>query len=138
MNTTWTDLLTSFNEFFEVIPAITSEQKEAIFRLRYQVICEELEMPSYEPWRFPDEKETDEYDDHAVHCMVKHRKSGQIAGALRLILSDSEDGRRPFPIEQHASHVLDFEKNHYRQTTTTQSDGRNLPLHNRQTVPQPF
>ena len=105
-----TDLLTSFNEFFQVVPATTAELKAAVFRLRYQVICEELRMPTYEPWRFPDGLETDEYDYRSIHCLLRHRKSGQTAGALRLILSDPEDDQKPFPVEKHVGALLNFDK----------------------------
>ncbi len=105
-----TDLLTSFNEFFQVLPATTAELKEEVFRLRYEVICEELGMPGYESWRFPDGKETDEYDYRSVHCILRHLKSGQTAGALRLILPDPENHKLLFPIEKHAGHLLDLGK----------------------------
>ena len=59
-------LTEDFRRFFKVSLATTPEQKQAVYRLRYRVYCEELQ---YEPAEaFPDKAEFDEFD--AVHTQV--------------------------------------------------------------------
>lgn len=99
-------LVAAFHEYFELLPANTPERQEWVFKLRYQVICEELEMPGYEYWKYPDAKEIDEDDYRSAHCLLRHRPTGKIAGSLRLILSDPENPMKPFPIEACASSLF--------------------------------
>ncbi len=61
--------------------AETKEDFEAIYRLRYDVYCEE--MRSLDPKDYPDKKEMDKYDAYSTHIIL--RLNGEIAGALRLI-----------------------------------------------------
>lgn len=95
-----------FQQYFRLIPAITREQREAAFRLRYQVICEEMSMPGYEPWRYPKGLEVDEYDQRAVHTLLWHRPSDSLAGTVRLILPDPHNLDASFPIEDHATQAF--------------------------------
>ena len=99
-------LLVAFHEYFEVLSANTAELREQVFHLRYQVICEELKMPGYESWKYPNAQEVDEYDYRSAHCLLRHRPTGQLAGIFRLILSDPDDPTEPFPIETCASHLF--------------------------------
>lgn len=101
------DLNTAFDEYFEVISANTQELREQVFRLRYQVYCEEIKLPDFEPWKFAQDLEIDEFDDRSVHYLMRHRPSGKIAGTVRLVLADSRDPNQPFPIEHFASHYFD-------------------------------
>lgn len=79
------NLITDFQKYFEIVPANTPKLREEAFRVRYQTICQDLKMPGYEPSRFPDGLEIDEYDDCAVHSLLYHRLSGDVAGTVRLI-----------------------------------------------------
>lgn len=104
------ELIEAFNEYFEIVPvpANASELRAEMFRLRYEVLCEELHLSGFEP--NVNRQEKDEYDDRSVHCLLRHRPTGTIAGTVRLILCDPNDPERPFPTEQYASHVLDPKK----------------------------
>lgn len=104
------ELIEAFDEYFELVSADTPELKAKSFRLRYDVICEEMEMPEYEQWKYPDQQETDDDDDRSTHCLLRHRPTGTIAGSVRLVLYDPKDQNRPFPIEKHAGHVFDPQK----------------------------
>lgn len=73
----------SFDSCFEVFLADTPESKEIHYRLRYQVYCDEMGFEDKE--RFPDRQETDEWDNDAVHFLVRHKYTGQWLGALRLV-----------------------------------------------------
>lgn len=96
------DILRAFQEYFEIVPAVAPELKEHAFRLRYEVICRELAMPGYEPWKYPDGMETDEYDERSVHCLLYHRPTSRPAGVARLILPDSSEPEKQFPAEKVA------------------------------------
>jgi len=97
------DLLSTFNEHFELVLATTPALQDEVFRLRYRTICHEMGMPGYEAWRYPDGREVDEYDKDSVHCLLRHRPSRTAAGCVRLILCPAEDELRPFPIEDVAA-----------------------------------
>src|SRR5262249_25539974 len=65
---------------------------EGIHRLRYQVYC--LERRFLDVRAYPECREADRYDDHAVHLAATD-VSGEVAATLRLVL-DSPLG---FPVE---------------------------------------
>ncbi len=98
------DLVATFKEYFEVIPADTPERLAQAFHLRYQVYCEEGRIPDFDdPSQYPDQMETDSYDRRSVHYLYRHRASGMNAGTVRLILANPEDPQIPFPIEEFAA-----------------------------------
>jgi N-acyl amino acid synthase of PEP-CTERM/exosortase system len=67
-----------------------------IQRLRYDVYC--IECGFLDRNNFPDARESDAYDDHAIQLAAKNA-DGQVSGTARLVL-DSPLG---FPLEAHAS-----------------------------------
>lgn len=101
------DLIAAFDEYFEVISANTPELLKEVFHLRYQVYCEEVMIPDFEPKKFSNELEFDEYDARSAHYLLYHRPTGKIAGTVRLVLADPDDPNRPFPIEVFAAPYFD-------------------------------
>lgn len=95
------DVVTAFNEYFEVIDANSPELLRDVFHLRYQVLCIEQRLPGFDVSHYPEERERDSYDDHSAHILLRHRPSGDFVGTARLILPDPLDPEKPFPIEQH-------------------------------------
>lgn len=86
---------------FRAKPAVVRIQVDnpyfsEIAKLRYQIYCEELNF--LDSSKYPDKKETDEYDHRSVHIAVKVGK--QLGGYTRVILAG--DGKLPifenFPI----------------------------------------
>lgn len=94
-----TNLGDLFNDYFEMIPAISDSFKEEVYRLRYQVYC--IETGFENPAHHPQGLEVDEYDDHSIHYLIRHRQSGLFAATTRLILSDSKNPGKLFPIERY-------------------------------------
>ena len=82
----------SFDTNFEVFLADTPGSREIHFNLRYQVYCEEMGFEDKD--RFPDQMESDEWDDCAVHFLVRHRYTGQWLAAMRLVYH--KDSAFPF------------------------------------------
>ncbi|MGR9116494.1 MAG: PEP-CTERM/exosortase system-associated acyltransferase [Gammaproteobacteria bacterium] len=73
----------SFDSRFEIFLADTIESKQINYNLRYQVYCEEMEFEDKEA--FPNQMEIDQWDNVAVHFLVKHRASGHWLGGMRLV-----------------------------------------------------
>ena len=86
-----------YEDTFKLVRATTQELKEAAYRLRYQVYCVEN---SYER---PDEqmggRETDLYDDRSVHALLIHKRSGAVAGTVRVILPEADTQGLSLPIK---------------------------------------
>lgn len=76
--------------------ADTLESKQIHYNLRYQVYCDEMGFEDKSA--FPEQMEFDEWDDHAVHFIVRHRASGHWLGGLRLVFNH----HGIFPFEQVA------------------------------------
>jgi N-acyl amino acid synthase of PEP-CTERM/exosortase system len=100
-------LIAAFEKFFEIVPASTIQLQNQFFRLRHQVYSQELQLPGFEPWRFPNGYEIDKYDKRSVYSLLRHRESKDIVGGVRLVLCDPEDISQPFPIEEHMGHCFD-------------------------------
>jgi N-acyl amino acid synthase of PEP-CTERM/exosortase system len=93
------NIIDHFNEYFEVVPAISDELKNEVYKLRYQVFCVENEI--FDSDRYPDCLEFDEFDRHSVHYLIRHRKSGNYIATTRLILPDTDNPEKPFPLEEY-------------------------------------
>lgn len=113
------DLLNAFNDHFELVFANTPELLDEVFRLRYQVLCCQAQLPGFEPSKYPDGRETDDFDRRSVHCVLRHRPSKQTAGSVRLILADPQDPQQPFPVERASARHFDPQR--YDQRAVTRS-----------------
>lgn len=89
----------AFNGYFEMVPALSDELKNEVYKLRYQVFC--IENTFENPDHYPDNLEFDEFDKHSVHYLIRHRKSGDYAATVRLILPDAHNPEKLFPLEKH-------------------------------------
>lgn len=78
--------------------------REEVFRLRYQVYC--VENPFEDPADNPDGLERDSYDERAVHCLLRHKPSGNWAGTARLILPDAAAPEASFVLQQVCDHPM--------------------------------
>lgn len=100
----FTDLAEGFRRHFEIVPALNEELCQAVFRIRHEVYCRDL---GYEPLR-PDGLETDAYDRHALHCLLRtaDERSAPV-GCVRLVLPSLDQPERPFPFEVTCAETLD-------------------------------
>ena len=99
-----------FDDHFEVFLADTRESKEIHYSIRYQVYCEEMGFENKDD--FPKEQEFDNHDQHSAHFIVRHKRTGQWVGALRLIFQNGQ----PLPIEQYCSLQEQIGKNTVKQS----------------------
>lgn len=98
-----------FSTYFNLVVADSPDLLEEVFRIRYQVYCEELQ---YEPIdKFPDGMERDIYDERSIHCLLQHKPSGVFAGCVRLILADRTNPLSTFPFENICSQNLSIDFN---------------------------
>ena len=97
------DLGASFSQMFELIPALDDVALEQVYRVRHDVYCRDL---GWEPMR-ENGLETDEFDRHSLHCLLRCRTTGEPVGCTRLILARPEAPDHPFPFEQSCREVLD-------------------------------
>ncbi|MBL8447637.1 MAG: GNAT family N-acetyltransferase, partial [Zoogloeaceae bacterium] len=82
------DLAAGFRQYFEILPTLDSGDTEVAYGIRHEVYCRDL---CYEPVR-DDGMETDEYDRHSLHCLL--RTSGvekAPVGCVRIVLARPED-----------------------------------------------
>lgn len=88
-----------FDARYEVVLADTPESKEIHFNLRYKVFC--LEKGFEDASRFTSEMEKDQYDDRAIHFLVREPLTNRWIGAARLVI----DKVSALPI----NHIADIE-----------------------------
>ena len=79
---------------FKLQVATTPELKAEAYKIRYKVYCEDLQ---YEPAdHFPDEMESDRYDQQSIHLLLQHQESKLYAGCVRLIIPQNHSFSLPF------------------------------------------
>ncbi|WP_440906460.1 acyl-homoserine-lactone synthase (plasmid) [Catenovulum sp. SX2] len=86
-----------FFQFFKIRFANTNDMPQ-IFKLRYQIYCEEL---GYFPNLAKKRLETDEYDSDAIHCVIEHKLTGKIVGCMRVVKSNLSR----LPLSTYLPHV---------------------------------
>ena len=94
-------ILEAFNEYFEMIPALSDDLKREVYNLRFQVYCKETDFE--DPANHPNGLEYDEYDDNSIHYLIRHRNTKAYAATTRLILPEHNKPEKPFPIELHST-----------------------------------
>ncbi|HET7083151.1 MAG TPA: PEP-CTERM/exosortase system-associated acyltransferase [Rhizomicrobium sp.] len=87
------NLVDRFDAYFELVSANTRELIDTAFALRYQVYC--LERQFEDPAQQRDGLESDQYDSHAVHCLLLHRPQAAAIGTARLILPQARPNSLP-------------------------------------------
>jgi N-acyl amino acid synthase of PEP-CTERM/exosortase system len=97
------NLGTAFKQYFEIVPAHSEALKDEVYRVRYQVYCEDLK---FEPER-SDKRETDEYDRDSLHLLIRSTKTNEFVGCTRLIRPPPENPHSPLPFEQACADTLD-------------------------------
>ncbi len=81
---------------YEAVVADTELSKRIGYRLRYQVYC--LETGFEDPLHFDTKEESDEYDAHSHHFLIRCTATGEWLASARLVVGDEI---RPLPVESH-------------------------------------
>jgi N-acyl amino acid synthase of PEP-CTERM/exosortase system len=92
----WQDFPSCYRQHFEVVRAGTPNLLDDAYRLRYQVYC--VENAYENPNEQIGGRETDIYDARSVHVLLVHRRSGAVAGTVRVILPEADTQGLSLPI----------------------------------------
>jgi N-acyl amino acid synthase of PEP-CTERM/exosortase system len=93
-----------FRKYFEIATAFDDAGRNDVFGIRHEVYCEEL---GFEPVR-PDRRETDEYDRHSLHCLMRtSTEPHSLVGCNRLVMARPEEPDYPMPFERTCAATLD-------------------------------
>lgn len=87
----------SYHRTFKLIKADSQNLLQEVYKLRYKIYCFEHEFE--EPSDFPDGIENDEYDEHSEHFLLIHKATEKVMGTVRVILPDTRNLMRSFPIQ---------------------------------------
>ena len=79
-----------FHRYFNAVAASSDELRREVYRIRYDVYCDELRFE--DPARFPDKQEIDPYDRLSLHCLLLHRTSNTFAGCVRFVGGGTSGG----------------------------------------------
>lgn len=92
----------AYNKTFELIHCDSDELKDKTYRMRHRIYCQEYghECPVAEGSYL----EHDQFDERAVHFMLRHKISNEITGSLRVILPNDERPGESFPAQQQCDH----------------------------------
>ncbi len=94
----------SFNRYFKIAPALSHQVRNEVFHIRHDVYAREF---GFEPIRV-DERESDAYDRHSLHCIVKTADShNQLVGCARIVMPDPAAPDAPLPFELACRDTLD-------------------------------
>jgi len=80
-----------FSTYLKPQLAKTDLLKQEVYKLRYQVYCEELHFEETNTHHI----EQDEFDARSIHCFIRHVSSGTLAGTLRMIATRNSDELLP-------------------------------------------
>jgi len=80
-----------FSNYLRPQVAQSEALKQEVYKLRYQVYCEELHFEETNHAHI----EQDEFDARSIHCFIRHASSGVLAGTLRIIATRTNDELLP-------------------------------------------
>jgi len=141
---------------FDLVKADTDELRQLAFKLRYDVFCnhdfgsELFERTDCFTLRSgtTDDTEKDSYDHNADHYLLMHRKSGNVAGTVRVVHFDADTPIFSFPLQEVCDHPFLHEGSKEQrvceisrlcmapQFRKRDSDGRTLPAYTHIKPPQ--
>lgn len=86
-----------FHHYFEISVANTPELLDEVYKIRYQVYSEEM---GFEPEN-SEHIEHDDYDETAIHVLLKYHPTSKYIGTMRMVLNDQKKEDFVFPMETH-------------------------------------
>jgi N-acyl amino acid synthase of PEP-CTERM/exosortase system len=95
-------LFEEYRRVFEGVPANTPTLRRAAHQLRYQVYC--VENKYEDPADNPGGLEYDEYDSHALHAVLLHRRTRTFVGTVRVVLHKPGARRGSLPFHHVCEH----------------------------------
>jgi len=105
-SSTASDIASHFTQFLQPQVASTPALREEVFRIRHNVYCEELAFE--ETNKVGQEK--DDFDEHSIFSMIKHKPTNNYTSCVRLVLSSCAD--ELLPIEKFCLASISNDKLH--------------------------
>jgi N-acyl amino acid synthase of PEP-CTERM/exosortase system len=99
-----------FSEYLQARVAFNIDEKSESYTIRHNVYCDELKFEEQKP----NGEETDDFDSHSVHCLIKHIPTGSYAGTVRIVRTNSTEQLLPIEkfcissIDEKSVHPSDF------------------------------
>ncbi|NRA71871.1 MAG: PEP-CTERM/exosortase system-associated acyltransferase [Gammaproteobacteria bacterium] len=90
-------LAENFHKYFRVRFANTKELRQAVFKIRHEVYCQELGWEAQKT----DAMEVDEYDNYSYYCLLEHITTKTFAGCIRIVIPPVNDKTLKTPFEDH-------------------------------------
>ena len=87
-----------YHQYFDVLVGSGEDLRTAAFRLRYQVYCVENDYEAAA--ENPGGLEQDGYDERSIQCVLRHKRSGDWAGTVRLVLPDPTNPLHSFALQE--------------------------------------
>jgi N-acyl amino acid synthase of PEP-CTERM/exosortase system len=99
-------LVDNFFHYFQPQYAVSQDQKRCSYDIRYRVYVEEL------GWEAPNPVclESDPCDDYAHPCLLKHKRTGEFAGCVRLVVPKTGHHETYLPFQRHD--ITGIDSNH--------------------------
>ncbi|WP_102797888.1 PEP-CTERM/exosortase system-associated acyltransferase [Bowmanella denitrificans] len=99
-----TNITKHFSEFLTPTLALDEAARAEAFSIRHQVYCKELKFEDENP----DGIEMDDFDAYSILCMIKHIRTGNFAGTVRIVRPTEES--QLLPIEKYCSNAIGSDK----------------------------
>jgi N-acyl amino acid synthase of PEP-CTERM/exosortase system len=90
-------LVENFSRYFVPRYAVSYHEKRHSYCIRYKVYVEELGWEPHNTNRL----ETDHFDAYAHPCLLEHKRTGDIAGCVRLVVPESNLPESHLPYQTH-------------------------------------
>ncbi|MEJ0062841.1 MAG: PEP-CTERM/exosortase system-associated acyltransferase [Alphaproteobacteria bacterium] len=81
------ELADHYHQYFDAMPALPGPMLNEAFRLRYRVLCDERQILKAKA--YPDHMESDEFDAHAMHAVLRYRPDNSLVATMRVIFPDA-------------------------------------------------
>ncbi|MCG5528042.1 MULTISPECIES: PEP-CTERM/exosortase system-associated acyltransferase [Halorhodospira] len=103
-------ITTAFTELFRLALVSSPQELAEAQRLRYDVYCTELQFDP--PENYPDQRETDEFEEQSWHCVLRYEPRDRpalhrLAGHVRIVHANATPLR--LPMVQNCGESLDPE-----------------------------
>ncbi len=93
----------AYHKTFKVVRADTDLMREKAYHLRHKVFVEENGWVNKAGL---DRIETDAYDERAVHYLLIHRLTNEVAGTVRFVLPHEDNPKTSLPLQECCDHPL--------------------------------
>lgn len=87
---------------FSVLPGASEQVRNEVFRLRHEIFCDEFRLFD----KRMDGLEQDEFDAHSVQLLLKHARTGQPVGCVRVVKTRPGNHAYPLPFEKYCGDML--------------------------------